>query len=207
MDEQHTETGRGRRRRDRARTESDLLAATERLVDRDGVLAGVNLNEVAADAGVNRAQIYQLFSDRRTLLRAALAHALDRFRSSRPPHWEQTFAARKKSLMQATIAEPRFSRYIALLLLDGDEAFRVFPALHLSRAANEHDKATGALPADADSDALHVLANATCLGYALMREAAAREIGATPDELDHRAAAAYAELMDAVTERQGRAHR
>ncbi|MFD4985036.1 hypothetical protein [Streptomyces sp. NPDC058374] len=49
-----SETGKARRRRrSREETEADLLAAARLLLARDGVLAGLNLREVAAEAGVN----------------------------------------------------------------------------------------------------------------------------------------------------------
>ncbi|MBP9053131.1 MAG: TetR family transcriptional regulator, partial [Ilumatobacteraceae bacterium] len=48
----------GQRPADRDATERDLEDAALRLVDRDGVLAGLNLREVADAAGVNRGLVY-----------------------------------------------------------------------------------------------------------------------------------------------------
>ena len=43
-----TKAGAPRRKRDRARTEADLLSAALRLLHRNGVLAGLSLQEVSA---------------------------------------------------------------------------------------------------------------------------------------------------------------
>ena len=42
------------------------------LLERNGVLAGLNLRQVAEEAGVNRGLVYHYFGSRRDLLRAAL---------------------------------------------------------------------------------------------------------------------------------------
>lgn len=57
---------------DRAATEAALEEAALRSLERDGVLAGLNLREVAAEAGVNRGLVYRYFGSPRELLRAAL---------------------------------------------------------------------------------------------------------------------------------------
>lgn len=202
MTERET-TAAGRKRRDRARTEADLLAAAERLFDRDGVLAGINLNEVAAEAGVNRGQIYQMYGSRRTLLRAALQRALARLRAQRPRHRDEDFADRRRAMIRFALDEVPAIRAQVLLALDGDEDVRVFPEFERTRAALERDHATGALPADADGVALHVLTAAAAYGYALIRENAARDTGIPVDELDQRVLDAYDRVIErTVAERE-----
>jgi AcrR family transcriptional regulator len=188
-----------RKKRDRARTESDLLDAAQRLFDRDGPLAGLNLNEVATEARVNRGQIYQMYGSRRALLRATLARALARLRQQLPDESKLDFAARKRATMREAIAHRELARLGTLLVLDEDDAFHVFPAFDATRLALQRDKTAGSLPADADAEALHVLTNATCLGYALIREIAARDTQIDPAELDSRVIAAYDRVIDAVT--------
>jgi len=58
------------RRPDRSATEAALTTAALRLLDRDGVLAGLNLREGAAEAGINRGLRHHYFGSRRDLLRA-----------------------------------------------------------------------------------------------------------------------------------------
>lgn len=190
-----------RKKRDRARTEADLLDAAQRLFDRDGVLAGLNLNEVATEAHVNRGQIYQMYGSRRALLRAALSRGLTRFRGQRPDHWDADFSARKRAMMRFAISEGDVARFGTLLALDGDEDFHIFPSFDMMRAALERDIANGALPADADAEALHTLTTAACLGYALMREAAARDMSMPVDELDTRVMAVYDRIIEDMTQK------
>ena len=58
--------------RSRAETERRLIdVALEQIRDK-GVLAGLNLREVAEGAGVNRGNIYHYFGSRQELLRAAI---------------------------------------------------------------------------------------------------------------------------------------
>ena len=192
-------TGTVRRRRDRARTEADLLDAANRLFDRDGVLAGLNLNEVAAEAGVNRGQIYQMYGSRRALLRAALTRALGRLRAQRPDHWDRDFADRRRAMIRFAIAEQSTARMTALLALDGDEDFHPMPEFARTREALARDKATGALPPDADGEALHVLTAAAWAGYALLREAVSRDTGIPLAELDERVIAVYDRVVSGMT--------
>src|SRR4051812_47457639 len=71
----------GRRRPDREGTEAALLDAALELIERDGILAGLNMQETADAAGVNRGLIHHYFGSRRALLRAALDRGLDTFRT------------------------------------------------------------------------------------------------------------------------------
>ena len=64
----------------RAETERRLIEAALELIKRNGILAGLNLREVAAAAGVNRGNIYHYFGSRQELLREAIAR---RFRAIR----------------------------------------------------------------------------------------------------------------------------
>lgn len=187
-----------RRRRDRARTEADLLAAARRLIRRDGVLSGLNLNEVADEAGVNRGQIYQIYGSRKALLRAALAEALGRLAARRPNHWERDFAERRRAMMRLGIDEEASLHMLTLLVLDGDEDAHPMPAFELTKAALARDKETGALPADADGEALHVLTSAACAGYVIFRRALARDTGIPLAELDRRVFAAYDQMVDRI---------
>ena len=57
----------------RPATEAALQRAALDLLGRNGVLAGLNLREVADEAGVNRGLVYHYFGSRRDLLRARAA--------------------------------------------------------------------------------------------------------------------------------------
>jgi AcrR family transcriptional regulator len=61
-----------KQRRSRTETERRLIDVALDLIRNNGVLAGLNLREVAEGAGVNRGNIYQYFGSRQELLRAAI---------------------------------------------------------------------------------------------------------------------------------------
>ncbi|UGT42583.1 TetR/AcrR family transcriptional regulator [Nocardia yamanashiensis] len=189
---------RPRKKRDRARTESDLFDAVERLLERDGVLAGLNLNEVAAEANVNRGQIYQLFGSRQELLRAALAQRLSGLAAQFPGHWDVPFAERRRRLLQAALSG-KWMAFMAMLALDGDEQLSIFDQPAEMDAALQRDKAYGALPPDVDAAALHVLTAATVAGYVIFREVVARDVGLPVAELDQRVSTAFDYLLDRIT--------
>ncbi|WP_329580156.1 TetR/AcrR family transcriptional regulator [Streptomyces sp. NBC_01361] len=194
-EQEMSETGRPRRRRrTREETEADLLAAARRLLERDGVLAGINLREVAAEAGVNHGQIYQYFGSRQALLRAAAADLVERHTADQDDHWDRPFAERRLAMLRYRLDEPELVKLEALLALDDDDAFSPFPRFPRTLQSLERDKADGALPEDADEVAAHVMTAAAQMGYAIFREAYARDTGIPVDELDERAVHAFTRM-------------
>ncbi|WP_342661634.1 hypothetical protein Rruber_05441 (plasmid) [Rhodococcus ruber] len=188
-----------RRKRDRAQTEADLMAAALRLLERNGVLAGLNLQEVAAEAGVNRVQIYQYFGTRESLLRAALNERFLADREARSTHRVMGFADRRKWMFRQALADPERTRLEALLAHDGDEDFTVFPELEQTLANLARDQQTGHLPPDADALVMHVMTAATYMGYCIFREVFARDTGIPVDELDVRAQQVYELMLEGLT--------
>jgi len=188
-----------RRTRDRARTETDLLEATFELLQRDGVFAGVNLQEVADRAGVNRGQIYQYFGDRRSLLRSAVARRAQAWTAHARQHWTATFAERRKAMFRDAVRNPAVATIEALLALDGDPGYHPLPEIARTQAALEHDVAAGDLPADADGLAMHAFTVAAAKGYVVFREALARDLGISVEELDGRVLAVYDRVLESMT--------
>ncbi|CAM3047990.1 TetR/AcrR family transcriptional regulator [Prescottella defluvii] len=191
-----------RRRGTREETENELIDAVLRLLERDGVLAGITLREVAKEAGVNHGQIYHYFGTRRGLLRAAITRLLEDNRPDPAKHWDRPFSDRRRALWRMALRQSDFIKLEALLALDEDPDLRIFPAVEATRAALDRDKETGALPPDADGEVMHALTAATYLGYGVFRETMARELGIEVTELDTRATHVF-ELMLAGLE-QGR---
>lgn len=195
-----SETGKARRRRrTREETEADLLAAARRLLKRDGVLAGVNLREIAAEAGVNHGQIYQYFGTRQALLRAAAGDLVERQTADRDGHWELPFDERRQAMFHHRLDEPELVRLEALLALDGDDDFSPFPRFAQTRQSLERDEGEGSLPKGADVVAAHVMTAAAQMGYVIFREAYARDTGIPLEELDERAADAFAQMVAGLT--------
>jgi pimeloyl-ACP methyl ester carboxylesterase len=122
VDQGRTGTGRARAR-GRAATENLLRDAALRLLERDGVLSGISLQDVADEAGLSRGLIHHYFGSRQALLRSALearrqeAVALFEHRRHRSP------AARFKWFWRGTIRDPHWATMMALLAIDGDESF------------------------------------------------------------------------------------
>lgn len=158
-----------------------------KLLDRDGVLAGVNLREVADDAGVNRALIHVYFGGRRGLLRAALDRAI---RLARPEVTRRRkLAPREQGLRQFrdyVRDHPDYPRLISLLALDGDESLE--PMLYAEERLedSQRDQAEGRLSPDVDVIAMLAAWDSTVIGYAIIREALSRQLRVRPSELDRR---------------------
>jgi AcrR family transcriptional regulator len=182
--------------RDRDATEASLLNAALTLLEQRGVLAGLNLREVAVEAGVNRGQIYQYFGSRRALLRAALSGmSWKRNHIFSEEGRQLPFVQRRKQVFQAALQSPWAFRVLALLVLDGDNEVRLFP--NLDRTINDlrRDKEHGHLPPDADGVVTHVMTAVTYMGYAIFRETIARELSVTAEELDRRAIAVFERML------------
>ena len=192
----------GRRRaRDRARTEADLLEAAFGLLQRDGVFAGLNLQEVAERADVNRGQIYQYFGDRRSLLRSAVAYRAREWAAGAARHWEMPFAKRRRAMFRHALASPEVAMVEALLAIDGDPAYSAMPEIERTRAALERDMQSGDLPPGSDALALHAFMVAAYKGYLVFREPLARDIGVPVEDLDARMLAVNDQVLDALATR------
>ncbi|HVV20906.1 MAG TPA: helix-turn-helix domain-containing protein [Pseudonocardiaceae bacterium] len=189
-----------RRLRDRARTEADLLEATFDLLQRDGIFAGLNLQEVADRAKVNRGQIYQYFGDRRQLLRAAVAYRAREWAASAKHHWEASFLGRRTAMFRSALANPGSTLVEALLAIDGDPDYHALPEIDRTRAALERDQKTGDLPPHADAVAMHAFMVAAYKGYLIFRTAMARDLGVTVTELDARILAVHDEVAESMAQ-------
>lgn len=187
--------GKHRRKYDRSATEANLLAAALRLLERDGVLAGLNLQEVANEAGVNRGQIYQYFGSREGLLRAALSSLTwDRHKVFSRDR-DLPFAERRLRVFAAALENITFIRLEALLAITHAEELRLFPMLETTKGDLARDQESGHLPAGADAVVMHLMTAATYLGYAVFRDAMAREAGIALQDLDRRALAVFAKMV------------
>ena len=182
---------------DRAATEDRLTLAALRLIQRNGVLGGLNLREVADEAGVNRGLIYHYFGSRRDLVRTAINRIVAADRATTGAR-SLPFGARRRRMFDVLAKAPGFARLTALLALDGDDTFRAFPQLEASLDDLGRDVDEGRLPPATDVAALHAVTSATMRGYAIYREAFARELDIPVDELDRRAGDVFEELLTSL---------
>lgn len=175
--------------RDRAATEAALQGAAIRLMERDGVLAGLNLNEVAAEAGVNRGLVYHHFGSRQELLRAALARTAKARFDEVAEADELPFRARMLAFLRTMIRHRQAVQLATLLVADRDPSLRTMPLRAVTQRRLAADVAGGALDDDLDLDAVHASVVSLAYGYVLYRERFADEIGVPVDDLDERVAA------------------
>lgn len=183
------------RRADRVATEAALMDAALRLIERDGVLAGLSLREVAIEAGVNRALINRYFGSRGALLRAALDAST---RAPRPlvTEFEQIDPQERIGwAFREAVREPRYATMVMLLALDGDEQFQPMPFLPARLAQLEKDQAEGALGEDIDLLALALVFNIVLFGYVVLRSSLARQLGVAPRTLDRRVVAGLEQIF------------
>ena len=181
---------------ERSTPDALMDAALDQLVSK-GVLAGLNLREVAEDVGVTPANIYYWFGSRQELLRAALARETRRLEEPVAESAAEGFVARRLRMFDA-IAETRPLTLTALLALDGDPGYRPLPYLE---ATLDHYRAlvdAGELPADLDAEAAHLVSLATSIGVAIYAEAVARQLGIGADEVHARARAVFARMLDSL---------
>jgi len=176
------------RTQSRAATEEALEEAALALLHRDGVLAGLNLQEVADTAGVNRGLVYHYYGSRGTLLRKALRRRgranLDKMRALRGLRG----AARWRRFFEIVIADPEPVQLSTLLLMDGVDHMRSLPLRAEALEAIERDIAEGHLDPDVDRIALHTVMVTGVYGYLLYRQRFAAEHSVPVEELDERVA-------------------
>jgi AcrR family transcriptional regulator len=183
---------------DRAATEGALQAAALALLERNGVLGGLNLREVADEAGVNRGLVYHYFGSRRDLLRAALrTDVRDRMRDL--ARGTRGAAANRYRNFFATMLDHRRAVVLsALLVLDGDHNVRLDVDPEGRRRRFRRDVESGAMPPGVDGDALWVGVSSMIYGYVLFRGRFAEEMGIDVDELDARVMEAADQMVLAL---------
>ena len=185
---------------DRAATEAALEAAALRLLDRDGLLAGLNLREVAAEAGVNRGLVYHYFGSRRDLLRAALGSDARRRFAEVAVSAALPLRERFARFLPTMVRHRRAVSLATLLVQDGDRSLRTMPLREGTLRVLERDVAEGHLD-DVDLDAVHVAMVSLAYGFVLYRERFAAELGVGVSELDERFASITDRMLSGLEPR------
>lgn len=180
----------------REETELALKRAALDLLERDGVLAGLNLRELADAAGVNRGLVYHYFGSRQEILRTALRQDFERRMKEVRSGGRLRFRERWAHLLRTLIRHRRAIGIATLLHLDRDPSVRMMPIRDETRALLERDQRAGVLPEGIDLDALHVALSSMAFGYSLFRGRFAKETGRSVRDLDRAVEAVLAELLD-----------
>ncbi|MGI5472857.1 TetR/AcrR family transcriptional regulator [Streptomyces sp. CA-132043] len=180
-------------------TAQTLERAALELLERDGVLGGLNLREVADHAGVNRGLVYHYFGSRRDLLRSALRRNLrERILAIRLLDRPARFGARARHALKGTVRYASALRLAVLLLLDNDTQLRLMPDLSRTQELLRRDQDAGLIDGDVDLVALHATLNSLTMGYSLSRARLAKEFGVGVRELDERVFTLVERLSSAV---------
>jgi AcrR family transcriptional regulator len=179
----------------RAETEAQLEEAALAMLRRDGVLAGLNLREVADEAGVNRGLVYHYFGSRQDLLRAALRtgarRRLDEVRSGgRLP-----FVARWRRFLRVMTGQREAVGLMTLLVLDHDTALRTMPLRQGTHEALAADVEAGHLAPDVDLSGVHAALVSLTYGYLTYRDAFARELDIPAEDLDERVGVVFERML------------
>ena len=191
---------RARKKRDRAETERRLIDVALELILSKGVLAGLNLREVAEGAGVNRGNIYHYFGSRRELLRAAISRRFeamaDRVAVERRG---LSFIERRLRAFQSG-ATIRDSHLRALLVIDGDDTVDPMPRYEELLSQLRQAVIDGDIDRGHDLEALQVAHSALIRGYRIFRDAYARRIDVDADDLDQRVAEIARTWLEAMAD-------
>ena len=176
-------------------------AAVEALTER-GVLAGLNLREVADAVGVTPANIYHLFGSRQGLLRAALQRETNGLVEDIDEARKLSFVGRRLHMFDVITANPRLA-LTALLAIDQDPEYRPLPFLDETRVDYKESLAEGDIPADIDIEALHLLSLTVAIGMAVYGQSAARQIGVDVRDLHDRMRATFQDALLAMINGSG----
>jgi AcrR family transcriptional regulator len=172
----------------RESTEQLLENTALALMQEQGVLAGLNLREVADRARVNRGLVYHYFGSRQELLRRALVRQVATKFARLDQLAEVPFKQRIGAILASVIDGADVIRLGTLLVLDGTGPVSTMPRLAESLREFRRDVDEGTLSWDTDLLALNAVLSAALYGYAVFRESFAGELSMPVEELDCRVA-------------------
>jgi AcrR family transcriptional regulator len=175
-----------KQRRNRAETEQKLINVALGLIRDKGVLAGLNLREVAEGAGVNRGNIYHYFGSRQELLRAAISRRFKAVVNTLTAGRHHTRFVERRLENFRLAQDSNDSKLRALLVLDGDDTVDPTPYFEAGLSRLRQDVIDGDIHRDHDLEALQVALSALLRGYRIFREPYANRLEIDAAELDAR---------------------
>jgi len=176
-------------------TEAALQTAALGLLERNGVLAGLNLREVADEAGVNRGLVYHYFGTRRDLLRSALRRDVEQRLADFAPGLGLSAGARYERFLRTALGHRQAIVLALLLVLDGDKGVRMVPDPVGVRERLDRDIDEGGLPPDVDGIGVHAAVASLVYGYTALRDRLADELSVDAGDLDERVASTVGRLV------------
>ena len=185
-------------KRNRAETERRLIDVALDLIRRNGVLAGLNLREVAEGAEVNRGNIYHYFGSRRELLRAAITRRFEAVVESLTADRRGVSFVERRLLPFRSADTNHDSHLRALLVIDGDDTVDPMPRYEAALSRLRQDVIDGDIDRAHDLEALQVALSSLLRGYRIFREPYAKRIDTDVDDLDDRVAAIVRTWLEAM---------
>jgi AcrR family transcriptional regulator len=185
-------------KRNRAETERRLIDVALDLIRRNGVLAGLNLREVADGAEVNRGNIYHYFGSRRELLRAAIARRFDAVVDALTADRRGAPFVERRLRPFRSADTIHDSQLRALLVIDGDDTVDPMPRYEAALSRLRQDVIDGDIDRAHDLEALQVALSSLLRGYRIFREPYAKRIDTDVDDLDDRVAAIVRTWLEAM---------
>ncbi len=185
-------------KRNRAETERRLIDVALDLIRRNGVLAGLNLREVADGAGVNRGNIYHYFGSRRELLRTAITRRFEAVVESLTADRRGVSFVERRLLAFRSADTIHDSQLRALLVIDGDDTVDPMPRYEAALSRLRQDVIDGDIDRAHDLEALQVALSSLLRGYRIFREPYAKRIDTDVDDLDDRVAAIVRTWLEAM---------
>ena len=179
-----------------------LEEAALELMEESGILAGLNLREVAERAGVNRALVYHHFGSREELLRSALTRDLKDRLDQITQGLSLPFNPRVRQMLRTMVQHQPALRLAMLLMLDGKEQVRLAPLKDEWLETFKQDQADRKIDGELDLEGFLVMISALSYGYALMRESFAAEFEIEPVSLDWRVESVLEEFLSKVEARE-----
>ena len=170
----------------RGATEAALEAAALRLLKRNGVLAGLNLREVAEEAGVNRGLVYHYYGSRQHLLRSALKKDTKKWLGKDISDPRLPFRNRIVQMFKSLSGHEVTIKLATLLTLDGVDGPRFSPLKKRRMADLQQDIDNGDISSETDIEALLVVIAAMGNGYMTSRRGLGKEFQIPLKELDER---------------------
>lgn len=182
----------------RQATEALLEETAVGLIREQGVLDGLNLQEVADRAGVNRGLIYHYYGSRGTLLRHAFERRVRPLLDFAESVHGLPLQQRLQQQFAAVLRHSSLVRLATLLVLDGNEELQVMPRRRQTQRELGRDVAEGHLDPTVDRKAFNALIPAAWYGYAVFRKPFAAELGLTVEQLDRRVQALFDRILEGL---------
>jgi AcrR family transcriptional regulator len=173
------------------------MDAALRLLARDGVLAGLNISEVAKEVGVTPANIYHYFKSRQGLLRAAINRRMEELTEPTARQREElAWPDRTRAAFAFVSGNPELS-LVALLALDNDDEYVLAPFLDSVRRVLARDEKLGILADGIDHEVMHMIFLSLQYGHALFAGGAARQLAMPKEEYLRRSEAVFERMLTA----------